>query len=905
MRFTRGKKIKIQTRLRSPFIIKMNKTKITAFPDGNSKVLSHASMDNVIVSNSEGLVKVFDPSEPELEPLSFDVADNTTFVIAHGSKLLVTNTGGTLELVDISELSSTKSTTAFRSQLPLRAAAFINEGKRFVCGGDDNKLVVTDLKGDPISITLEDQLLHMSYNITGELLALSLANGSVEVYLVLNELPRHAHSITGAIPARINSSLNEIDYNGEHEDELEAATTEWLSDGSRLFVLSAEKCVVSYLRSDWEEEPLIIYSSPTTIVDFKVSPTDRFVAILRKDSTLVVVDCKQGKVVLEEKFTVGNGLAALNVAWRKDDIYVGTSAGEILLFGKAVNTKSDKQINSLFLDEAEEDSDAEFEKETGIDKSVAGSDGEEDEDEDEGENDLDEGGQDGPKRKPVFHAEDSMVIDEEDDEFGHYAHVNKRLRPSRDFVVPKAAAPIVEELKPYSPGSTPWTLEGKEHSTVDRRYLCMNSIGYVWVVRNRNNEEGVEQQTVTVSFFDRSHHKDYHFVDYTGYDICSLNNRGILLAVSGYKDPKATNNGKIYYRNHDSEQDSWERPIPLLRNEYMTCASITESSLRDMQTDAVVVVGTSFGYLRFFNLFGVCVNLMKVCPVASVILSSRSVLFMINQLSGDSQTYSIIDAGHDYRYMQQNVPLPVHKAKGQFRAVKGLFFSELQDPCMVSGADDTVMVLQSWREPQNSRWVPVLNCHDVITEYGQNPSKSQWKSWPLGMYNDQLACLVLKDRQIYPGFPLPLPVELEIRMPIAAHEKPTKKKNSDILDELNDNEPEKIIDKEDPEEMFLRALTMGKIVSESLGDSTNEEEHDAMLERLTEYSVVFDRSLLRLFGAACKESRLNRALSIARLIKTDKALLAATKIAQRLLFNNLASKIGELRQELVSLSDSE
>ena len=92
---------------------------------------------------------------------------------------------------------------------------------------------------------------------------------------------------------------------------------------------------------------------------------------------------------------------------------------------------------------------------------------------------------------------------------------------------------------------------------------------------------------------------------------------------------------------------------------------------------------------------------------------------------------------------------------------------------------------------------------------------------------------------------------------------------------------------------------MGRIVSDTLGDEGFEENNEEIMERLQEYSMLFDKSLLKLFANACQEARLNKAFSIAKLIRTDKAMTAAARIAERLEFLNLATKIGKLREEMV------
>ena len=454
-------------------------------------------------------------------------------------------------------------------------------------------------------------------------------------------------------------------------------------------------------------------------------------------------------------------------------------------------------------------------------------------------------------------------------------------------------------MKPYSPGSTPWSSDASNSSTsANRRYLAMNSVGYAWCVKSPENPH----QTITVSFFDRSIQKDYHFTDYYNYDLCSINERAVLLGASGYDVKSKVDNATIYYRNHDSEQDSWERKIPLLKNEYITAISLTNVDTKNKyHNDSLIVVGTNFGYMRIFNAYGVCVNVLKTTPIVTIIASSVATIFTINHISNQVYTFSIIDVNQDYKFVQQNVLLPIkHHQDPSVPLIKGVFFNEYNDPCIVPGYDDTLLVLQSWRESHNSKWIPILNCHHSITN---TTTKKNWKCWPLGVYDDKLNCIILKHNNHYPKFPLPLPIEIEIKLPIGDYL--TKKKADPEHEEQEEDEDNDVDTAQDksPEETFLRSVTMGKLISDTLNDESNDYDNDEIMEKINKYMVVFDKSLLMMFGESCKESKLNKALSIAKMIRSDKALVAATKIAERMQFMTLAMKIAKLREDLVSVED--
>ncbi|KAJ9101345.1 hypothetical protein QFC19_005315 [Naganishia cerealis] len=811
----------------------MSEKKISAFPDGNSYVTYNADVEKLIIGNSGGVAKVFDVSDPELEPESMDIIENLTCLAHYGEDILIASTSGTLEKANI--FGKSTQAVVYRSELPIRDSVFINEGKRILCGGDDNKVIVIDtVTSATTTITTEDQVLNIAYNPTGELVSISLADRSVAIYSVVNESPSIVEVIKDVLPQKIHKSLDVVDFLGENEDELFATTTAWSADGQHLLVPTDTRSLKIFTREDFSL-PITEIRPGADIVDYAVH--GNFVATLHKNGTVKIIDFDSGdEIQLQNLKKLTSGHVPINIAWNKDTLYIGTTNGEVLVIGglelpEVASKKSSGKLNSLFLDEAEE------------------SDGD----------DIDMSEHDRPpySNGNGKHMLDDSIIDEDDD-FDVLRDRGKRH---------KIGSVVVAEpqLEPYCPGSTPWTAQGS--SKAKRRYICMNASGYVWAVKT----DQTEQQSITVSFFDRSVNKDYHFIDYQDFDLCSMNNSGIVFGCSGY----GKKTGSISFKQHESNQDAWERSIPLAKGEFITSLSLADSH----DNNGIIVIGTNFGFVRFFNAHGLCINAIKAPPVVALISSSNSFLFMINQLGGKIFTYSIIDIHLDYKFVQQDVILPLERSL-KAPLIKGLFFNEFNDPCMVAGNDDTLMILSSWRESRNARWIPILDCYLAVTD-GGHELKKKWSCWPLGLYKDSLSCLILKGGSVYPGFPLALPIEIQIKLPVSAH------KSSEEASE------------DDPEECFVRASTMGRIVSDTLGDEGFEENNEEIMERLQEYSMLFDKSLLKLFANACQEARLNKAFSIAKLIRTDKAMTAAARIAERLEFLNLATKIGKLREEMV------
>lgn len=876
--------------------------KIPAFIDGNSLVYFHEATNRFIASNSDGLIKIFDPKDQDSEPVSIDAPENTTSISSYANKVLFTNTEGLLALLELPQevYGDEKTQTIYSSDLPLRTCCFINEGKRIVCGGDNTELVVLDDKHAVSKISLPDQVVSIAYNPAGELISVGLSGGDVHIFSVINEQPSLVEKLLLVMPPKELSSVDTIDYTGQHSEELTSSNPAWSKDGEFLYVPSEQGRIKKYARSSWSHTLEYIPLSEE-LVSFIVSANDNFLILLHKDGTIHIFDVENNTPAETLKLTeIEPGKLPVNITASDSHLYIGTTNGELYSFDVSLKLRSKNaqptnnvrsEVNSLFLDEADE---------SDMDDDAV----------------VPNGNGHAAPEKRKHNLDDSHIIDEDDEdeepETGYYNKSvediihdrRKRQRFLSKEPTPIPSAPTESDIKPYTPGSTPWVKSvNSSTSATKRRYLFMNSIGYAWAVQNASADAAENQQSITITFFDRSTNKDYHFIDYNQFDLCSLNERGVLLANSGYKtDANLPTSGRIFYRHHATTNDSWERNVPLLKGEYLTSICLTCSTSTN-SGDSLIVVGSSLGYLRFYNLYGVCTNIMKSSPVVTLISSQISTVFAIHRVGSSHYNYSILDAEDDYKFIQQAAPIHL-KETSKAPLLKGLFFNENSDPCVVAGFDDTLTILSQWREKGNARWVPVLSCGDIVRDYGLSESKKNWKSWPLGLSEDKFACLILKNNDAYPGFPLSLPIELDVKIPVKCFKHLRQKKDEEDLDEEEEDKESKIekTREEDPEEAFLRAATFGKLLSGGLNDQENQEE---LMEKLNDYSVMFDRALLKLFANACQDSRLNKALSVIKLVKNDKALLAGSKIAERYEFLNLAKKIGKLREELHALEEED
>lgn len=856
-------------------------TKIPAFLDGNTFVHYNEHTGHLIGANSGGLIKVFDP-ETDSEPTSIDIPENLTSLATHGEKVLITTTAGELALLNISSEPTGDETFSIihKCSFPLRDVVVINDNKRSVCGGDAPKLFIID-HADASNISdfdLPANPTNISYNALGEVLAVSLANGDVLILSVINETPTEVHTLLDVLLKKVYKSSGVVDYAGEHSDELLSTKCLWAQNGDLLLVPSTDGSVKLYLRSDWT--PQAIYKIDEKLVSFSLSTSHATVSLLGDNGNVNFFNIKTAEKVSSLEPGDISSLAT-NISWTRNSIYFGSTSGVLYSYKVSIEESEpviSNEVELLFIDQAE-DSDSENHLTTRASKKHSLEDShiiDDDEDDDEGLN--------GNGYEYYNKSIDNILLSK------------KKRKHSPDSSAPLSVV-VPEKITPYSPGSTPWIVSSTSaNNKSKRRYLFMSSIGYTWSIANSSSESFDDQRSITVSFFDRSVNKDYHFIDNNNYDLCSMNERGILLGTSGFEEEQKAQRGKISYRHHVSTNDSWERQIPLVKGEYLTSISLTNTADEE-NGESLVVVGTNLGYLRFFNLYGLCINLLKTSPVVASIASLLDTVFIVHRSGNNSYTYSIINVAEDYSFLQQEKPITLSAGEGPL--IKGLFYNEYSDPCIVAGNDDALSILSHWREPNNARWVPILNCKDVVTDYGLIKSKQNWSCWPLGLHDENFVAMVLKNSDAYPGFPLPLPVDFPIRIPVKCFRSLIEQPETEDHEEEIEAKLAKI-QEDDPEEEFLRASTFGKLLSSSIADLENDDEQ---MEKLNGFSVAFDKSLLKLFNSACQSSRLNKAFSIVKLIKNDKALLAATRIGERHNFYNLVAKINKLREDLMEMDE--
>ena len=203
----------------------------------------------------------------------------------------------------------------------------------------------------------------------------------------------------------------------------------------------------------------------------------------------------------------------------------------------------------------------------------------------------------------------------------------------------------------FQPGSSEWR--------GNRRYLCLNFVGAVWTVDQDSH------YTVTVEFYDRDSHRDFHFTDTYHYDKACLTDKGTLFA----SPPSGPQPAQVYYGPHEhwtTERADWRTSLP--KDESVIAISLGES---------FIVVTTSAGYVRIYTLFGTPYKIYRQKSTPAVTCASwRDYILTVGNgaVGGDGRTkllYSIENVKRDDMCQSEDV---VALAEGS--RIQSVFFSD-------------------------------------------------------------------------------------------------------------------------------------------------------------------------------------------------------------------------------------
>ncbi|AGO10093.1 AaceriAAR103Cp [[Ashbya] aceris (nom. inval.)] len=854
---------------------------------GKTLVTYQNDRDSLFAVNKNQLTKILQLNKPEDEPEILSTCNEPTSIyLCSDRRLLVTSANGDVHLYS----ASGKDDLLFRSPLPIRDCAAIHDETMCVVGGDDLELTFIELKaaGNKETLKLDEQVSQLSYSPHMNILAVTLVNGNIHFYSLTSATPNEVKKLEGYAISNFYSDSADMASQADgvqYCDENRICTrVSWHPRGLHFAIPCKDYTVKIFNLGDFSVSKTLTSGGASHFTNLLFDPFQgRYIAALDLTNNLLVWELNSGQLTYSKQLDY----RVSNVCWKLDGesmhLLLGTWDGELLTVkdvgqydrtaGKLVADEAPAQTkkpkNALFLDSDDEnDSDVPPASPTSI--------GERGRDSISADIPTDtERGDENEKR--TYNYEDDEQFIDDDDNAGYVPA--KRKAAYIPSLVSNSKRPRTADTgplfryKPISPGGTPF-------GNSDKRYLTMNSIGYVWTVRGT---EG--QYSVTVSFFDVGRYREYHFEDLFGYDLCSLTDEGTFFGQS--------KTGELLYRVHSFNGTKWTKRIPLAPSEIITGIASTGKKL---------VVATSLGYIRTFNEHGLPLALEKMTPIVALAAQEHKI-FAVHYSIYHGLSYSLFEQNPQTgsKYYQRECPLPLmlpsFSAENKYIStgdtfnefnpigIKSLFFSTFGDPC-IFGYDNVLLVLYKWRNSMESRWVPIVDSSLEIWKLSGGKQPEDIHVWPLGLNYDMLNYILIKGKNLWPGFPLPLPSEMEIRLPLLD-------KTQILKNDASPDEEVVIPPALAAEEEFLRSQILAGLLADTL-------QHDGEFfgnenEILATLTGVRDKSLLRLFASACSDQNTEKALSLVKELKQDKALNAAQKIAERAELLRLVSSINDIR----------
>ncbi|EAW08005.1 WD40 repeat domain-containing protein [Aspergillus clavatus NRRL 1] len=755
-----------------------------------------------------------------------------------------------------------------RCALPVRDLAVTKDGEWVAVASDELTVKLVNIENMTIVKYLRDQAKgtkHVSFDPNGRYIAVSCTDGLVYIYSSFSDEPELVRKLDGVI-RRL-----------EPEDEATSRIV-WHPDGTAFASAEATRDVAIYSVSEWKKEKVFSGGHNGDITSVSWSPNGALLATAGADGQILIWETKTQKVL--HRYDFGN---VINLAWHpsKNSLSFTTSDGELFIYdgflpeehqhhlqkplqaapifpgvlaevsGNAARSLTNRPKESIERPRRAGTPDS-------LDDLLGSDQGMEDFVEDDDGAGYAEGVNPYGKRTNE-HLED---ID---------GHLDKRLLTS--YSKPKTHQPLQS-------GSTPWR--------GNRRYLCLNLTGCVWTVDQETHN------TVTVEFYDRELHRDFHFTDPYLYDRACLNENGTLFSNNPTDGSPAT----IFYRPHETwtTRADWRTQLP--QGELIRALALSES---------YIVAVTTKDYVRVYTLFGTPFKVFRQKSPAVTCAAWRDYVMTIGNgpLGSDGLTatlkYSIENVKRDEVCQNEDVV-----ALPEGSELRSVFFSDSgvsdllrkqtlcvqhtdikQDPCIYD-SEGVLLILQHWRINGQARWVPLLDTKQLERLAGGRKEETYW---PVAVAQEKFHCIILKGGDKYPYFPRPLLSEFDFRVPI-----------SDAPHKDSSEEEEDGASRDDAaarfEESFVRGNVLLSLFQDLLSSTNATPSQRAELARK---EIELDKILLQMLAVECREGeeRGMKALELVGMMKdrSGKMIEAAAKVAERYGRGVLEDKIRDLAEK--------
>ena len=454
-----------------------------------------------------------------------------------------------------------------RCSLPIRDVTISADGKWCAVASDELLVKIIRTNDTSAVMSLREQLKpvkHLSFDPSGKYIALSCTDGLVYVYSLTNDEPELIRKIDGLIRTV------------ETDDEISSKVV-WHPDGRAFAAPTATRDIQVMSRGDWENQRVFANGHNGDVTALAWSPNGAMLVSAGKDRKILLWETKTQKVIATYDYA-----NVMDLAWHptKNLLSFTDTDGGVYIYNNFVPAEH-AHLVKVGLQPAPFIHDPLSEISANARRPITN-----------GQKDIPNRGVrrgtpdslDDILGSDIMGEEDDFVVD--DDGAGYALGLNANgKRPNGEidpfggpFSKRRAQTWEPQYHDSFQPGSTPWR--------GNRKYLCLNLIGFVWTVDQDTHN------TITVEFYDHEFHRDYHFTDTFLYDKACLNKNGTLFSCPINGDTPAT----IFYRPHETwtTRADWRTPLP--KGEDVTAISLSES---------YVTVTTTANYVRVYTLFGV------------------------------------------------------------------------------------------------------------------------------------------------------------------------------------------------------------------------------------------------------------------------------------------------------------
>ncbi|PGG98129.1 chromosome transmission fidelity protein 4 [Blastomyces parvus] len=812
----------------------------------------------VITAGSNSAIRIFTIGEKDEPKTVDDGVDGRLGIVATNDSYIMGAEDGTVWKYELETGQMDK--LLVRCALPVRDLSLSKDGDWVAVASDELVVKIVNIHDMTIVKYLRDQskgVKHVNFDPSGRFIAVSSSDGVIYIYSVDGPQPELVKKVDGII-GRLET---------DHEATSRAV---WHPDARAFAAVEPTRDIAIVSTRDWTKQNVFPAGHNADITALAWSPNGALLASAGADRQILLWETKSQSIL--RRYDIPN---VINLAWHPVDntLSFTTSDGELFIYEDFVPSEYrsllDKPLESapLLSEDPQEHINIPSRP-------------------------LANGVQTGLESRPRRGTPDSLddilgPMDEddgfiEDDDGAGYAEINKFGKRAHDFRDDldghdnKRRMDMFLQSKrhaSFQPGSTPWR--------GDRKYLCLNLIGFVWTVNQETHH------TVTVEFYDRERFRDFHFTDPFLYDKACLNERGALFSCQPSDDHPAT----IFYRPHETwtVRADWRTQLP--EGESITAIALSNS---------YIVVTTSADYVRVYTLFGTPFRIYRQKSKSVTCAAWRDYVLTVGNgpLGSDGMTtltYSIENVKRDEIYQNEDrVALP------DSTELQSLFFSDTGDP-YIYDSSGVLLVLEHWRERGQARWVPVLDTKLMDRLSGGRKEETYW---PVAVAEDAFHCIILKGGDKYPYFPRPLLTEFEFKIPISSKpKKPSARdgEDEDMDDPTGQDSTNRLEEAFIRSSLFLSLLDDRVTASEATGGSGEVE--------LRRKEIDIDKIVLQLLAVECREGeeRGMKALELVSMMRdrSGKMLDAARKVAQRYERTVLDEKIRELAERRLMGADDD